>query len=121
MRDATELMSFFNVITGVFCEKAMSLARPGPHEQMIRRRHKEMRDASELIGLLKKILHIREPFPPITRAQFERFLDTEQAITYFEVRGLNPIAAQRFFEVLVTLHQTDEIDFPTFISYCVKL
>jgi len=36
------VIAFFNVVTGVFCEKAMSLARPGPHEMMVRKQNQEV-------------------------------------------------------------------------------
>merc|ERR1719424_1744235 len=52
------IMAFFNVVTGVFCEKAMSLAKPGAVELMVRRQYKEIRDASDLIVLMRKILKI---------------------------------------------------------------
>merc|ERR1712091_827308 len=66
------IMAFFNVVTGVFCEKAMSLARPGPHEVMIRRQLKEVQDASELIKLLKEIIGF-DGSANLTLASLEKF------------------------------------------------
>jgi len=116
------LMSFFNVITGVFCEKAMSLARPSPHELMVRRQVKEVRDARDLITLLRRILKIpRDVAPCLSPDTFDEFLTHPDVITYFEVRGLNPSTAHRFFQVLSDVTQSNEIDFRTFVSACVKL
>jgi hypothetical protein len=113
------LMSFFNVITGVFCEKAMSLARPGPHEQMIRRRQKEMRDAKEMIALLKKVVGLSGP--TISDEDFDALMEDEEIVTYFEVRGLSTTSARRFFTVLKQLTKEETLDFATFVSACVKL
>lgn len=115
------LMSIFNVVTGVFCEKAMSLARPGPLEQQIRRQQKDLRDASELITLLKKHLKLKEPLPPITSENFAYFIEQEDVSTYFEARGMHVGSAHRFFEVLAGVSQEDEIDIATFVSACVTL
>merc|ERR1719326_2530708 len=85
------LMAFFNVITGVFAEKAMSLARPGAHELMVRRQTKEIRDASELVRLMKKIMNFPpDHAPSLNAATFDQLLTNPEIITYFEVRGLNP-------------------------------
>jgi len=116
------IMSFFNVVTGVFCEKAMSLARPGASELMVRRQAKEIRDASELIKLMRKILKLPpDHAPALTATTFDDFLTNPEVITYFEMRGLNPSTAHRFFQVLSDVNQTNEIDFKTFVSACVKL
>lgn len=114
------LMSFFNVVTGVFCEKAMSLARPGPRELLVKRRLKEVQDAGELIFLMKQILHV-ENAPGLTPESFDEFLTHPEVVTYFEIRGLNPSSMHRFFQVMVDINESDHIDFATFVSACVKL
>merc|ERR1719329_233361 len=50
---AFALIAFFNVITGVFAEKAMALAMPSMEEMTSRRRTREVKDAEELVVLLK--------------------------------------------------------------------
>merc|ERR1719321_1522484 len=53
---AFTLIAFFNVITGVFAEKAMTLALPSMEEMTSRRRSREVKDAEELVALLKRLL-----------------------------------------------------------------
>jgi len=115
------ILAFFNVVTGVFCEKAMSLARPGAQELMVRRQAKEVKDATELIGLMKKILKFEEKAPPLNGEMFDELLTHPEVITYFEVRGMNPSTCHRFFQTLVDIDQKDDIPFRTFVSACVKL
>merc|ERR1719456_614233 len=53
---AFTLIAFFNVITGVFAEKAMSLAAPTMDELTTRRQGREVKDATELVELLGRVL-----------------------------------------------------------------
>merc|ERR1719359_510478 len=50
-------IAFFNVITSVFCEKAMSLATPTTSELVAKRIEKEHHDALELMSLLRNSLN----------------------------------------------------------------
>merc|ERR1719359_1947906 len=53
---AFTLIAFFNVITGVFAEKAMSLASPTTEDMARKRKGREIKDAQELVGVLNRVL-----------------------------------------------------------------
>jgi len=116
-------IAFLNVITGVFAEKAMSLALPTVDELMERRTEKEMRDAKELVGLLHSVSRATgsDDSCSLNSKSFEHFLHHPDVVKFLEVRGLKPSSACRFFTLLLEIHQTDTLDFGTFVSACVKL
>lgn len=113
-------MAFFNVITSVFCEKAMHLARPTMDEIAVEMKRKEVRDASELLKMLNTILK-DDVKRTLDYDAFEEFLRHPKAVAYFELRGLNESSVRRFFKQLLRIHQTSSLDFATFASACVKL
>jgi len=117
-------IAFLNVITGVFAEKAMSLATPTVDEIMVRRTAKEMKDAKELVDLLHRVIgRVSGYDAPCTlnSKSFEHFLSHSEVVNYLEARGLKPSSARRFFTLLLEIHGTDTVDFGTFTSACVKL
>lgn len=114
------MIAYFNVVTGVFAEKAMSLATPSEQEVRTKRHAKQISDASELISLLKHILHV-EGTADLTMASLDKFIAHPEGLAFFEGRGMNATSARHFLQVLVNLGGQDRIDVTTFISSCVKL
>jgi len=53
--------------------------------------------------------------------QFALFSSDPEVEKFFEIRGVKPSSAQRFFRLLCELNNTDRVEFPTFVSACVKL
>jgi len=113
-------VAFINVITSVFCEKAMRLAKPETAELIARRQELEVKDAAEMLGLLKRLMEDGGS-RQITSSMFDTFISHPEVELYFEVRGLRCSSAHRFFRLLCEVHETDTVDFATFISACVKL
>jgi len=114
-------IAFFNVVTSVFCEKAMHLARPTMDDIMAEMKSKEVQDASVLLSMLDSILQDDDDTRALDCNKFEEFLSHPQVVAYFELRGLNESSVRRFFRQLLEIHQTRSIDFGTFASACVKL
>lgn len=117
---AFTLSAFFNVITGVFAEKAMSLAAPTLEELAARRLDGEVKDAEELVGLLDRILK-KDGTGAISIDAFDDLMSHPQVEAFFEVRGLKATTAHRFFIQMLDINQTDRIDIGAFVSACVKL
>lgn len=122
------LFAFVNVIVGVFCEKAASLAAPTTTELMENRYDKEFADARELFDLLDKHMENealpggeRRTMGTITASKFEAFIADPEVGKYFEVRGLKPSSASRVFKMLCDLQSSDTVDYPTFVSAVVLL
>jgi hypothetical protein len=115
------IIAFFNVITSVFCEKAMSLAdHHTVEEKMLVRQRKRYHDASELLKMLSTLLK-DDGTQQLDCDRFEEFLSHPRAVGYFEMKGLNESSARRFFRQLLEVYQASRIDFGTFASACVKL
>jgi hypothetical protein len=112
-------MAFFNVVTSVFMEKAMHLARPNISEVMVEMKQKEIEDASELLCLLDDVSG--DESRCLDTAKFEELLKNQKFFMYFELRGFNEPSVRRFFKQLLEINQTESIDFGTFASACVKL
>jgi len=115
------LFAFVNVVVGVFCEKACALSAPSTSELMARRYEQEFADANELFDLLDK--HMENDGGPrmISVDKFQHFIDDPEVERYFECRGLKVSSATRFFKMLCDLHETDMVDYPTFVSAVVLL
>merc|ERR1719440_1149607 len=114
------MIAFFNVITSVFCEKAMHLATPTMTDVMLEMKKKEVEDASELLSLLSAVSK-DDDIRTIDSEKFEEFLSHAEVVTYFELRGFNESSVRRFFKQLLDMYHTTHIDFGTFASACVKL
>jgi len=115
------LFAFVNVVVGVFCEKAATLAAPTTSELMSKRYEKEFRDAHELFDLLDRHM-ADEGFGKIINAdKFQHFIADPEVEKYFEVRGLKTSSATRFFKMLCDLNQTDSVDYAKFVSAVVLL
>merc|ERR1719230_966034 len=82
---AFTFIAFLNVITGVFAEKAMSLACPTVDELMVKRTEKETKDAKELVSLLHRLVG-SDGTQVLTSDTFENFLDHPEVVKYLEIR-----------------------------------
>lgn len=113
-------VAFINVMTSVFCEKAMRLAKPETSELIARRQEQEVQDAQEMILLLGRVMEDNGS-RQITRESFDDFIGHPEVELYFKCRGLRGSSAHRFFKLLCEVNETNKVDFATFISACVKL
>merc|ERR1740130_345301 len=87
---------------------------------MVDMKNKEVHDATELLSMLDKSLD-GDGSRMLDHQSFENFISHPHVIAYFEQRGLNESSIRRFFGQLLRTHQTQHIDFGTFVSACVKL
>jgi hypothetical protein len=113
-------IAFFNVITSVFCEKAMSLATPTTPELISKRIQKEHNDALELMALLKHSLKDDTCYT-INAQQIIDFVNDPEVELYFDVRGLKSSSAHKLYRMLCEVHCTDNIKIGEFISALIKL
>merc|ERR1711959_435684 len=80
-------IAFFNVITSVFCEKAMALAIPTTSELIAKRIEKEHHDAAELLSLLSRTMS-GDGSHTINAQQVADFVNSPEVELYFNVRDL---------------------------------
>jgi len=113
-------MAFFNVVTSVFCEKAMSLATPTLDELCVKRRHDEYEAAENLVTFLKHGLK-DDGSHMVNADSFEQFVTNPDVEVFFKVRGTNVASAHQVFDLLCEAYDTDQVDQATFVSALVKL
>lgn len=114
------MIAFFNVCTGVFCEKAMSLARPCPDEIYMRRQAEEVKEAKELKKMLHRLMGI-DGAPELSMDQIDEFMRHPEFLAYYGLKGMNAASARRFFKVMAEINGADKLDFQTFVAACVQL
>merc|ERR1719502_521359 len=113
-------VAFFNVITSVFCEKAMTLAIPTTSELIAKRIEKEHHDAVELLSLLNRTMS-DDGSHTINAQQVADFVNRPEVELYFNVRGLKSSSAHKLYHTLCEVHGTTRIQISEFISTLVKL
>lgn len=113
-------IAFFNVITSVFCEKAMALAIPTTSELIAKRIEKEHHDAAELLSLLSRTMS-DDGSHTIDAQQVADFVNSPKVELYFNVRDLKSSSAHKLYHTLCEVHGTDRIQISEFISTLVKL
>lgn len=136
---AFSFIAFANVITGVYAEKAMTLAVPEMHELGERKLDKDVKDAKILVNCCKEVLAgdsakrtstslgSRNPDRDtdynyiITQNDFEGILAHPEIQKYLAVRGMNDYLARRFFKLLLELHQAESISIGAFVSSVVRI
>jgi len=114
------LLAFLNIVVGVFCEKAMSLASTPSTEELVSiRNRKEQGDAEELLDLLH--LFVEPGTTVLDSAVFDKFIEHSHVVTFFEVRGVKPSSVRRVYNILCGFSTSDGADFVAFVSTIVKL
>merc|ERR1719502_179698 len=111
-------LAFFNVITSVFCEKALSLATPTTSELIYKRIEKEHHDATELLTLLRTVCGASNT---INAEQISVFVNDPQVELFFDVRGLKSSSAHKLYYMLREVHSTERIQVGELVSALVKL
>jgi len=114
------LIAFFNIIGGVFCEKAMALGSPTMYERMAEKRIRDQLGAAELSELLHSVVECGGSCR-LTEPRFNAFLNVPEVAAYFEGRGFTTASAQRLFWLLLDAEQSNSVSFGKFISAVVKL
>eukprot|EP00928_Gymnodinium_smaydae_P041075 TRINITY_DN27812_c0_g1_i1.p1 TRINITY_DN27812_c0_g1~~TRINITY_DN27812_c0_g1_i1.p1 ORF type:complete len:943 (-),score=240.95 TRINITY_DN27812_c0_g1_i1:7-2835(-) len=105
----------FNVMTGIFVEKAVQAATPTDEEQMLQRRQQEITDMEELTMLCQRL-----DKDGSGNISLEEFKDTE-VFEFFALRGLDITNTDSFLQMLMSVHETEELSIKSFVAACMKL
>jgi len=113
-------LAITNVITSIFVDKAIRIASPGLHEQMMLKRREDLDLISDLRNLFSMI--DVDTSLTISRSELLASLSNIKVASYFELQGLDIRDAEAFLDVLTTACGQDEIDIDTFILgfLCMK-
>jgi hypothetical protein len=119
---AFTVIAFSNVITGVFAEKALDLARPSLEELVEENRQEYLKDSRKLMKMLKRVLgygHLQDEV--MDQCNFEVFMEESEVKTYFMAKGMTPPMVQRFFTELCEMNRSSQVPMSIFVSACIKL
>jgi len=112
-------LSVENIITSIFVDKAMKLAKPDLDDLLLEKRKDDLLAACELRDLFLSI-HGRTS-GTLTLAEFEESLQDIRITSYFDLKGLSITHASLFFRMLASLNDTHEIDVETFVAGCLRM
>jgi len=112
-------LSVENIITSIFVDKAMKLAKPDLDDLLLEKRKDDLLAACELKDLFMSI-HGRDS-GSLSLDEFEESLKDVRITSYFELKGLSITHASLFFRMLASLNDTHEIDVETFVSGCLRM
>jgi len=112
-------LSVTNIISSMFIEKALKIARPDMEEKML----DAAEDDLEAIKELKGIFHMMDldKSGKLSLSEFQISLKDVRIQSYFETREISISQAIMLFEMLSTPATNDEIDVDTFVTGCLRM
>jgi len=112
-------LSVTNIISSMFIEKALKIARPDMEEKMM----DECEQDLESIKELKELFQIMD-LDSSSRVSYKEFQTSMRDVriqSYFELKGISTTQASILFEMLVRTSEGDEIDVDTFVTGCLRM
>jgi len=114
------VFAFFNIITSMFVDKAMKLAKPDEEVMMFERRQEERAAAADLRRLIMEDLDIDKD-GVISLEELETLAEDDRVRHKFEMQGLEVKDAEVFFHTLTSLEKTKELSIDDFVTGCMKM
>jgi len=112
-------LSVTNIITSIFIEKAMKLARPELEEQLLLKQKEDLDHALQLKALFQEM--DLDCSGTITWAEFQKCMQDVRFASYFQIKDLEIHDVSLFFKMLATIGDTDEVDLETFVACCLRM
>lgn len=117
------VFALFNILTGVFVEKAVVAAQPDREEVILEQRRKTMEDAEEF----KHLCHVldKDGTGTISRAEFLDAMESELMSSYMAAVGIEVRDVALFFDLIGlsdkkgTSH--DEVSIDKFVDGCMAM
>jgi len=112
-------LSVTNIITSIFVEKAMKLAKPDMATLMLEKVQEDLAFVSELeelFGVMKK-----EPTSTLSLEELKAALQEQHISAFLEIRGLTILDPANFFSFLCAMSENRELDVSAFVSGCMKM
>jgi hypothetical protein len=118
------LIAVMNIVTSIFLDKAMHVAKPTVEHMMIDKHHQDIKDAKELTKLVNDM--DTENSGSITFGDFMRYMKQDKFRLYFDVRGLNVKDTAMFFRMLSCASNGENqreptVDLDAFVTGCMRL
>jgi hypothetical protein len=121
------MIAVMNIVTCVFLDKAMHIAKPTTECMMLDKRYEDIKDAQELTELVSQMDTGHSGY--IKFQDFQRYMRTPEFRLYFDVRGLNIKDTAMFFQMLASTadaayDESDgeaQVDTQVFVAGCMRL
>jgi voltage-gated sodium channel len=110
--------ALFNLLTGIFVEKAVLAATPSRDERILERRQKSIDDAREL-GLLCSILANGDD--TITWEEFQGHMKDPDMVAYLASVGLQVNEVSLFFKMIAGSGDKTEVSIDRFVEGCMSM
>mmetsp|Transcript_75920 Transcript_75920/g.171748 ORF Transcript_75920/g.171748 Transcript_75920/m.171748 type:complete len:620 (+) Transcript_75920:39-1898(+) len=113
-------IAVMNIVTGIFVENAMKLAKPDREAQAVQQRKKDQSVTRDLRKLCEDI--DTEKSGAICMDAFMRaYSEMPKLRDHMAVLGLDIHDAQTFFGFLSSVHDSQQVDIDSFVACCMKL
>jgi len=112
-------LSVTNIITCIFVEKAMKLARPEVDELLFEKQKDDLENAEELDTIFREM--DLDHKGSMSWADFQAVIDDPRVASHLEIHGLDINDAFMFFSMLTSISGKDQVDVDTFIRGCLKM
>jgi len=112
-------LSVTNIISSMFIEKALKIARPDMEEKMLEACEDDLEAIKELKGIFQMI--DTDKSGKLSFKEFQTSLTDVRIQSYFELREISLSQASMLFEMLSLTSATDEIDVDTFVTGCMRM
>lgn len=107
--------ALFNILTGVFVEKAITAFMPDRAEQLLEERRRLVNEADDFRALCKRLDRSREG--RISLADFLEFMQNETMVVRMASLGLEVHDVELFFKVVAG--SQDEVSIEEFVEGCM--
>jgi len=108
-----------NILTAVFIERALKLARPDTAARAQERRKVEAELASELQHIC--VAMDEDGSGKISKDEFKQVMASHQMRSCLAVLGLDVRNAEQFFEMLLPDDSSEEVDVASFVQACMRM
>lgn len=112
-------IALLNVLTGIFVENAMELAKPDPFSQALEQQERDLTQAEELKIACNDLTSAKSS--SIQPEDFERAINHGKLRAHLKVLGLDIKDARKFFTTITAASGQDELDIDMFVNGCMKL
>eukprot|EP00419_Tripos_fusus_P065509 CAMPEP_0172931204 /NCGR_PEP_ID=MMETSP1075-20121228/219377_1 /TAXON_ID=2916 /ORGANISM="Ceratium fusus, Strain PA161109" /LENGTH=768 /DNA_ID=CAMNT_0013792523 /DNA_START=72 /DNA_END=2380 /DNA_ORIENTATION=+ len=110
-------IAVMNILTGIFVEQAMKLARPDRDQLAYKQRRAEIAEAAELRKMIRDM--DKDGDGTIKRSELCEYIDDGKLKAFLKTLGLDLKNADLFFHIIDAAK--DEIDIETFVRECMNL
>lgn len=111
------IFAFFNILTGVFVEKAVAAAIPDREELISAEKAKLVQEVEELRALFKEL--DTDGSGKISKEEFSTHMKDDRIVSYMHSLGFEMHDAEHFFDIVA--EDCKEVDIDTFIEHSMAV